>query len=90
MLQSSDRCVVSLLQSNTDPYTESFFLLSLQSGRYFRSEFMMEELSYVPRINQLDAETLDDEFLSDFNEQISNAFRLFLRYSTTWPGSFPQ
>ena len=41
----------------------------------------MEELSYVPRINQLDAETLDDEFLSDFNEQISNAFRLFLRFT---------
>ena len=79
MLQSSDRCVVSLLQSNTDPYTKSFFLLSLLSGRYFRSEFMMEELSYVPRINQLDAETLDEEFISDFNEQISNAFRLFLR-----------
>ena len=43
----------------------------------------MENLSYVPRINQLDAETLDEEFLSDFNEQISNAFRLFLRYTTT-------
>ena len=42
----------------------------------------MENLSYVPRINQLDAETLDEEFLSDFNEQISNAFRLFLRYTT--------
>ena len=50
----------------------------------------MENLSYVPRINQLDAETLDEEFLSDFNEQISNAFRLFLRYTTTWPGSAPQ
>ena len=39
----------------------------------------MTETSYVPRINQLDAETLDEEFLSDFNEQISNAFKFFLR-----------
>ena len=43
------------------------------------SEFMMEQSSYVPRINQLDAETLDEEFISDFNDQISNAFKLFLR-----------
>ena len=39
----------------------------------------MAESSYVPRINQLDAETLDEELLSDFNEQIAKAFRLFLR-----------
>ena len=43
------------------------------------SELMMEQSSYVPRINQLDAETLDEEFISDFNDQISNAFKLFLR-----------
>ena len=55
-----------------------YFLLSLFRPEDI-SEFMMEESSYVPRINQLDAETLDEEFISDFNEQISNAFRLFLR-----------
>ena len=34
---------------------------------------------HVPRINQLDAATLDEELLSSFHEQISEAFRYFLR-----------
>ena len=33
----------------------------------------------MPRINQLDAATLDEELLSSFHEQISEAFRYFLR-----------
>ena len=35
--------------------------------------------SNVPRINQLDAATLDEELLSSFHEQISEAFRYFIR-----------
>ena len=34
---------------------------------------------HVPRINQLDAATLDEELLSSFHEQISEAFRYFIR-----------
>ena len=34
---------------------------------------------HVPRINQLDATTLDEELLSSFHEQISEAFRYFIR-----------
>ena len=56
-------------------FTTFFSLLSQEDI----SELMMEQSSYVPRINQLDAETLDEEFISDFNDQISNAFKLFLR-----------
>ena len=57
-------------------FNTSVFSLFIQEDI---SEFIMEQSSYVPRINQLDAETLDEEFISDFNDQISNAFRLFLR-----------
>ena len=35
---------------------------------------------HVPRINQLDAATLDEELLSSFHEQISEAFKYFLRF----------
>ena len=39
---------------------------------------------HVPRINQLDAATLDEELLSSFHEQISEAFRYFIRLCQNW------
>eukprot|EP00092_Neocalanus_flemingeri_P002782 GFUD01002979.1.p1 GENE.GFUD01002979.1~~GFUD01002979.1.p1 ORF type:complete len:274 (-),score=48.42 GFUD01002979.1:218-1039(-) len=39
----------------------------------------MEEKTFVPRINQLDAATLDSELIATFNKQISNAFKYFIR-----------
>ena len=38
---------------------------------------------HVPRINQLDAATLDEELLSSFHGQISEAFRYFIRLCQT-------
>ena len=34
----------------------------------------------VPRINQLDAATLDEEIFSIFNKKLSDAFKYFLRF----------
>ena len=35
---------------------------------------------YVPRINQLDAESLDHELQSIIQKKLENAFKYFLRY----------
>ena len=35
--------------------------------------------THVPRINQLDAATLDEELLSSFYEKTSDAFKYFIR-----------
>ena len=34
----------------------------------------------VPRINQLDAATLDEEIFTSFNKKLSDAFKYFLRF----------
>lgn len=39
----------------------------------------MTEKSFVPRISQIDAATLDSELLSTFSQQISNACKYFIR-----------
>ena len=36
--------------------------------------------SYVPRVNQLDADELDQEILSIFKGGLQNAFKYFIRY----------
>ena len=35
--------------------------------------------NYVPRINQLDADTLDQEIFNELHQKLSDAFKFFLR-----------
>ena len=39
-----------------------------------------KDKSYVPRINQLDAATLDEEVFTTFSERLGEAFKYFLRF----------
>jgi len=43
------------------------------------SSTKMAKKNFVPRINQLDAATLDTEIISTFSQKISDAFKFFLR-----------
>ena len=38
-----------------------------------------QTLVHVPRINQLDAATLDEELFMSFSQKIGDAFKYFLR-----------
>ena len=39
----------------------------------------IQALLHVPRINQLDAATLDEELFTSFSQKIGDAFKYFLR-----------
>ena len=39
----------------------------------------IQTLLHVPRINQLDAATLDEELFTSFSQKIADAFKYFLR-----------
>ena len=39
--------------------------------------------AHVPRINQLDAATLDTELMASINTKLADAFKYFIRWSNT-------
>ena len=41
--------------------------------------------AHVPRINQLDAATLDTELMASINTKLADAFKYFIRWSNTNP-----
>ena len=41
--------------------------------------------AHVPRINQLDAATLDTELMASINTKLADAFKYFIRWSATKP-----